>query len=166
MLKNKDKIRIYTIDSFFQMLFHKLVAPYHQIYSMKMIETEEENQDYYKKILKHIFSKKDLFEEMKVFFDLSPEKNIENYLLLIKNIIQERWKFLLLQGIHNYAGAPDRQARRPQPRPHRGRARPLRSGRPRPCARSMGSRRRRAPRRREELPPQVPRRAPLTPRLR
>lgn len=101
MLKNKDKIRIYTIDSFFQMLFHKLVAPYHQIYSMKMIETEEENQDYYKKILKHIFSKKDLFEEMKVFFDLSPEKNIENYLLLIKNIIQERWKFLLLQGIHN-----------------------------------------------------------------
>lgn len=98
MLKNKDKIRIYTIDSFFQMLFHKLVCPYHQIYSMKMIETEEENKEYYKKILKHIFSKEELFEKMKVFFDLSPEKNIENYLLLIQNILQERWKFLLLQG--------------------------------------------------------------------
>lgn len=98
MLKNKDMIRIYTIDSFFQMLFHKLVCPYYQIYSMKMIETEEENKEYYKKILKHIFSKEELFEKMKVFFDLSPEKNIENYLLLIQNILQERWKFLLLQG--------------------------------------------------------------------
>ena len=80
------------------MLFHKLVCPYYQIYSMKMIETEEENKEYYKKILKHIFSKEELFEKMKVFFDLSPEKNIENYLLLIQNILQERWKFLLLQG--------------------------------------------------------------------
>lgn len=62
MLKNKDKIRIYTIDSFFQMLFHKLVCPYYLIYSMKMIETEEENKEYYKKILKHIFSKEELLK--------------------------------------------------------------------------------------------------------
>ena len=97
MLKNKDKIRIYTIDSFFQMLFHKVVSPYYQIYSMKMIEKEEENKEFYKKILKQILSKREFFDKMKLFFDLSPEKNIENYLLLIQNMIRERWKFLLLR---------------------------------------------------------------------
>lgn len=48
------------------MLFHKLVCPYYQIYSMKMIETEEEIRNIIK-ILKHIFSKEELFEKMKVF---------------------------------------------------------------------------------------------------
>lgn len=96
MIKNKEKIRIYTIDSFFQMIFHKIVCPCHQVYSMSMIEKREEIEEYYKKILKKIFLNKDLFQEMKEFLELSPEKNVENYLGLLNSIINERWKFLLL----------------------------------------------------------------------
>lgn len=97
MLKNKEKIRIYTIDSFFQIIFHKIVCPCHQVYSMTMIEKKEEVQEYYKKILKKIFLSEDLFREMKGFLELSTERKIDDYLDLLDSIIQERWKFLLFE---------------------------------------------------------------------
>lgn len=97
MIKNKEKIRIYTIDSFFQMIFHKIVCPCHQVYSMTMIETQEETQEYYKKILKQIFIQAELFQEMKEFFELSPEKDMEQYLQLLHRMVEERWKYLLLE---------------------------------------------------------------------
>lgn len=97
MIKKKENIRVYTIDSFLQILFQRLVAPVQQIYSMKMIENEKEEEVFYRKIVERILSKKENFEKFRSFFALAPKKKLEEYVTLVKTIVQERWKYLLLE---------------------------------------------------------------------
>lgn len=94
ILKNKEKIKIYTIDSFLNILFGSIVINFWGIKNYVFID-EEENIYYYKKVLEQIFKDKKLFSEFKDFFVDNSQKNIDNYLDTIKILINDRWKYLI-----------------------------------------------------------------------
>ncbi len=95
LLQNKDKIRIYTIDSFIGQIFKKAIGPSLNIYSYSManaIEAEE--------IYKEVFSKiidGNSFIEVKEFLEKTADREVEKYISLIKKISEERWKFSLIK---------------------------------------------------------------------
>lgn len=94
ILKNKEKIKIYTIDAFLNIIFKSIVTNYMKIKSYTMI-SEEENTVYYKKVLENILSDEKVFFEFFKFFDENTEKNIDEYIKLIKKIVDDRWKYLI-----------------------------------------------------------------------
>lgn len=94
IIKNKENIKIYTIDSFLNTIFKNIVMNFLKIKSYTMID-DEDNDYYYKKILEGIFKDKNLFGEFKDFFNENSEKNIDKYIKIIKNLIDGRWKYLL-----------------------------------------------------------------------
>jgi len=95
LLQNKDKIRIYTIDSFIGQIFKKAIGPSLNIYSYSMannIEAEE--------IYKEVFSKiidGSSFVEVREFLEKTADREVEKYIGLIKKISEERWKFSLVK---------------------------------------------------------------------
>ncbi|WP_319371609.1 UvrD-helicase domain-containing protein [uncultured Ilyobacter sp.] len=94
IMKNKDRLKIHTIDSFTNIIFKKSIAPSLGIYSYEIID-DERNKEFHLKILEKLLEKKTSFEKFKDFLYENAEKDIEAYLTLIKNILGERWKFLL-----------------------------------------------------------------------
>ncbi|MDO5089704.1 MAG: UvrD-helicase domain-containing protein, partial [Leptotrichiaceae bacterium] len=94
MIKNKDEIRIYTIDGFTNRIFKNTIAPFFGIYSYETLDEEEES--FYEDILIRILNNDDYFEKMKFIFEEKKEsKNITAYIEFIKNIINIREKFIL-----------------------------------------------------------------------
>ncbi|MHB9313489.1 UvrD-helicase domain-containing protein [Fusobacterium polymorphum] len=94
IIKNKEKLKIYTIDSFFNIIFKNIVTNLMKIKSYTMLD-EEENFSYYKKVLENIFSNEKLFNDFKNFFTENSEKNIDNYISIIQRLISSRWKYIL-----------------------------------------------------------------------
>ena len=94
IIKNKEKLKIYTIDSFFNIIFKNIVTNLMKIKSYTMLD-EEDNFSYYKKVLENIFSNNRLFNDFKNFFTENSEKNIDNYILIIQRLISSRWKYIL-----------------------------------------------------------------------
>ena len=93
ILKNKEKLRIYTIDAFINVIFKNLATNILKIKQYSMID-EEENEKYYKLVLEEVFANKKVFSEYKEFFKDNAEKNIDNFLSIMKKLISERWKYL------------------------------------------------------------------------
>ncbi len=96
IMKNKDRLKIHTIDSFTNIIFKKSIAPSLGIYSYEIID-DDRNREFYLKILERLLEKRPHFERFKDFLYENAEKDIEAYLNLIKNIVGERWKFLLFK---------------------------------------------------------------------
>ena len=94
IIKNKEKLKIYTIDAFFNIIFKNLVTNLMKIKSYTMLD-EEDNFSYYKKILENIFNNEKLFNDFKNFFTENSEKNIDNYISIIQRLISSRWKYIL-----------------------------------------------------------------------
>ena len=94
IIKNKEKLKIYTIDSFFNIIFKNIVTNLMKIKSYTMLD-EEENFSYYKKVLENIFNNEKLFNDFKNFFTENSEKNIDNYISIIQRLISSRWKYIL-----------------------------------------------------------------------
>ncbi len=94
IIKNKEKLKIYTIDAFFNIIFKNLVTNLMKIKSYTMLD-EEDNFSYYKKVLENIFNNEKLFNDFKNFFTENSEKNIDNYILIIQRLISSRWKYIL-----------------------------------------------------------------------
>ena len=94
IIKNKEKLKIYTIDSFFNIIFKNIVTNLMKIKSYTMLD-EEDNSIYYKKVLENIFNNEKLFNDFKNFFTENSEKNIDNYILIIQRLISSRWKYIL-----------------------------------------------------------------------
>ena len=94
IIKNKEKLKIYTIDAFFNIIFKNIVTNLMKIKSYTMLD-EEDNFSYYKKVLENIFSNKKLFNDFKNFFTENSEKNIDNYISIIQRLISSRWKYIL-----------------------------------------------------------------------
>lgn len=95
IIENKDKLKIYTIDSFTNMIFKKAIAPYLKIYSYEIID-EEENKKILIKTFEKLFENKEDFALFKEFLEDNSEKNMEIYIELIKRIIAQRWKMILI----------------------------------------------------------------------
>ena len=94
IIKNKEKLKIYTIDAFFNIIFKNIVINLMKIKSYTMLD-EEDNFSYYKKVLENIFNNEKLFNDFKNFFTENSEKNIDNYISIIQRLISSRWKYIL-----------------------------------------------------------------------
>ncbi|CAM2394551.1 UvrD-helicase domain-containing protein [Fusobacterium watanabei] len=94
IIKNKEKLKIYTIDAFFNIIFKNIVTNLMKIKSYTMLD-EEDNFSYHKKVLENIFNNEKLFNDFKNFFTENSEKNIDNYILIIQRLISSRWKYIL-----------------------------------------------------------------------
>ena len=94
IIKNKEKLKIYTIDAFFNIIFKNIVTNLMKIKSYTMLD-EEDNFSYYKKVLENIFNNDRLFNDFKNFFTENSEKTIDNYILIIQRLISSRWKYIL-----------------------------------------------------------------------
>ena len=95
MIKNKDQINIYTIDSFINRIFKKAVAPYLGIYNYDIIDSNE-NNDIIEMVFKRIIENKSDYQKLERFLNSTVNRKIDNYISLIKSIVNKRWKFLLL----------------------------------------------------------------------
>ena len=94
IIRNKEKLKIYTIDAFFNVIFKNIVTNLMKIKSYTMLD-EEDNSIYYKKVLENIFNNDSLFNDFKNFFSENSEKNIDNYISIIQRLISTRWKYIL-----------------------------------------------------------------------
>jgi ATP-dependent exoDNAse (exonuclease V) beta subunit len=95
MLINKDKINIYTIDSFINKIFKQAIAPYLGIYSYEIIE-DEKNTIVIEEVFKTLLNNQEDFALMEGFLSSNTERSIQVYLDLIKKMLAMRWKFLLI----------------------------------------------------------------------
>ncbi len=97
MLANKEKVKIYTLDSFTNMLFKKSIAPHLNIYSYEIID-DDKNEFYIENVLKKLISERKYFNKLEMFFQNRAYKNIDDYLSLIKYLLNDRWKFLAIEN--------------------------------------------------------------------
>lgn len=95
VVQNRDKLRIYTIDAFTNLIFKKAIAPYLKIYSYEIID-EEENKKTIFKILDKLFTIKEYFAKFKEFLKDNTERDIDNYIDLIDKLLSHRWKIIVL----------------------------------------------------------------------
>lgn len=95
LIQNRDKLKVYTIDAFTNLIFKKAIAPYLKIYSYEIID-DDENRKLLIKTFQKIFDNKEDFRAFKGFLEDNSEKDMENYLTLIKNLLNERWKVIVL----------------------------------------------------------------------
>ena len=95
IVENKDKLKIYTIDSFTNTIFKKAIAPYLKIYSYEIVD-EEENRKILIRTFEKLFENREDFNLFKSFLEDNSEKDMDRYVELIRNIINQRWKMILL----------------------------------------------------------------------
>ncbi|OQY42572.1 MAG: hypothetical protein B6227_01545 [Fusobacteriia bacterium 4572_74] len=95
LLLNKDKIRIYTIDSFIAQIFKKAIGPSLNIYTYSMSNTVEA-EEIYGEVFSRII-KGEEFYKIKEFLEKTADREVEKYIDLIKKISEERWKFALIE---------------------------------------------------------------------
>lgn len=95
VVQNRDKLRIYTIDAFTNLIFKKAIAPYLKIYSYEIID-EEENKKTIFKTLDKLFTIKEDFAKFKEFLKDNTERDIDNYIDLIDKLLSHRWKIIVL----------------------------------------------------------------------
>lgn len=88
---NKDKIKIYTIDSFIKIIFDKLIAEKKHIYSYNV--DSDANKEIMENVLAELISNKSHMEKVKTFLLKERRRNLEEYEVLIEQLINNRWKF-------------------------------------------------------------------------
>ena len=94
MIKNKDEIRIYTIDGFTNRIFKNTIAPYFGIYNYETIDKEED--EFYNDILIKIIENNYYFEKFKFILNEEKDrKNISTYVKIVKSLLDIQEKFLL-----------------------------------------------------------------------
>lgn len=109
MIKNKEEMRVFTIDSFTNQIFGNTIAPYFNIYNYEILDTEED--EFYEKILVKILSNDEHFEKFKFIFDEEKDKkNIDTYVEIVKNIISEQKNFVLYENRSGNEIIDDRKA--------------------------------------------------------
>ena len=97
MLKNKEDIRIYTIDGFTNKIFKTAIAPTLGIFNFETIDQEKE--EFYEEILSKILKNNDIFNQFKYIIEEKGErKNISTYVEFIKNLTDLQKEYLLAEG--------------------------------------------------------------------
>ena len=88
---NKDKIKIYTIDSFVKSIFDRLIAEKRHIYTYSI--DNDTNKEILENVLARLISDKNHLEKVKAFLMKERRRNLEEYEALIDQLIKNRWKF-------------------------------------------------------------------------
>ncbi|MFW5999557.1 MAG: UvrD-helicase domain-containing protein [Halanaerobiaceae bacterium] len=96
MLRNKDSIHVYTIDSFTNRIFRRAIAPYMGIYGYEIVD-EEKNREIYREVLARLLDSRRDFELLEEFLVDRGERDIKKYVDLIAKVVHNRWKFLLIE---------------------------------------------------------------------
>jgi len=97
MLLNKDQIKVYTIDSFINIIFKKAIAPYLDIYAYQIID-DGDNEELIEEVFKKILDNRECFNLMEEFLVQNVERDIKSYIDLLKKILKQRWKFFLIEA--------------------------------------------------------------------
>lgn len=98
MIKNKETLKIYTIDSFIHQIFKKVIGPNLNIYNFEIID-DKKNSEYYQKVLDEILRDKKHFAQLKEYFLDNREKKISSYEKFIESFINERWKLKFIKRV-------------------------------------------------------------------
>ena len=91
IIYNKDKIKIYTIDSFIKIIFDRIVAEKKHIYTYNT--DNDENKEVIENVLAELISNRYHMEKVKSFLLKERRRNLEEYEELIDQLIKNRWKF-------------------------------------------------------------------------
>lgn len=100
MKLNKNKINIYTIDAFTNIIFKNIVAPIMNLSTFNIIN-EKENDEYIKYVLLNILNNKKHFELFKTFIENESYRDLNEYKKSIENIIYNRWQYSLIKDKKN-----------------------------------------------------------------
>ena len=96
IIRNKDEMRIYTIDGFTNRIFKNTIAPFFGIYNFKTID--EEDEEFYGNILGKILENQEYFEKFLFLVEEKKEKKeIGVYIEFIKNILKLQNYFILFE---------------------------------------------------------------------
>ena len=94
IIRNKDEMRIYTIDGFTNRIFKNTIAPFFGIYNFETLD--EEDEEFYGNILGEILENKEYFEKFLFLVEEKKEKKeIGVYIEFIKNILKLQNYFIL-----------------------------------------------------------------------
>ena len=96
IIENKDKLKIYTIDAFTNMLFKNIVAPYLKIYKYEIID-DDGNKEILTKTFQKLFENKETFNIFRDFLEDNSERDMRKYITMIEKLINERWKFIVIE---------------------------------------------------------------------
>jgi ATP-dependent exoDNAse (exonuclease V) beta subunit len=94
ILSSKEKINVHTIDSFVNRIFKRSIAPYLGIKGYEVTDTDEESAE---KVFKRILEDSLVFAQMENFLTENRSRKIEDYTGLIADILDQRWKFELIE---------------------------------------------------------------------
>lgn len=95
ILENQDRLRIYTIDSFINNIFKNIIAPYLKIFSYEIIG-DDENDEILIRCFEKIVQNREYFNRFLKFFENRTEKDIKNYIEILKRLIESRWKIIAI----------------------------------------------------------------------
>ncbi|MFN2362773.1 MAG: UvrD-helicase domain-containing protein, partial [Halarsenatibacteraceae bacterium] len=98
MLLEKDLINIYTIDSFLNLLFEEIVAPYLGIFNYEII-SDKENQRIIDELFRRLISSPDKVEMVEKLIGNQISRDFTVPVDFLGEIIHNRWKYLLID--HN-----------------------------------------------------------------
>ena len=94
IIRNKDEMRIYTIDGFTNRIFKNTIAPFFGIYNFETLD--EEDEEFYGNILGKILENQEYFEKFLFLVEEKKEKKeIGVYINLIKDILNIQNYFIL-----------------------------------------------------------------------
>ena len=94
MIKNKEDIRISTIDGFTNQIFKNAIAPYFNTYNYEILD--KETDEFYSKILIKIIENKEIFKDFEFIIDEKKEKkNIKKYMEIIEEMLGMQSNFVL-----------------------------------------------------------------------
>ncbi|MBN1542289.1 UvrD-helicase domain-containing protein [candidate division KSB1 bacterium] len=91
MLKNKDQVQISTIDSFTNMLFRSMIAPYLGLANYEI--DEEIKKQNLAEISAALLQNSEQLGLIKRFLQQGARRNIQMYQQLIRSIVEKRWIF-------------------------------------------------------------------------
>ena len=95
LIINKEKLGIYTLDSFKINTFKNAIAPMKEVFSYEIID-DEENSEILKKVFEKISDNRELFSQFEEFFSDNVERDVEKYIGILKNLIKYRWRYIFI----------------------------------------------------------------------
>lgn len=95
LIINKEKLGIYTLDSFKINIFKNAIAPMKEIFSYEIID-DEENSEILKKVFEKISDNRELFSQFEEFFSDNVERDVEKYIGILKNLVKYKWRYIFI----------------------------------------------------------------------
>lgn len=95
LIINKEKLGIYTLDSFKINIFKNAIAPMKEVFSYEIID-DEENSEILKKVFEKISDNRELFSQFEEFFSDNVERDVEKYIDTLKNLVKYRWRYIFI----------------------------------------------------------------------